>query len=58
MDRKIGNLAMTIYERLVLRFGRGPANATIIATRAALIVLIVMLSDKGFTSFTYLQLNR
>jgi hypothetical protein len=49
---------MSLYPWLLARLGPGPANAAIIAARAALIVLIVMLSDKGFTSFTYLQINK
>ena len=49
---------MSLYRKLSVRLGRGPATTAIIVGRAALIVLIVILSDKGFTSFTYLQLSK
>lgn len=49
---------MSPYRFLVRWLGSRAANAIIVVTRAALIVLVVLLSDKGFTSFPYLQLGR
>ena len=49
---------MTLYRKLAARAGRGPAIVAVVLARAALIVLIVVLSDIGFTSFTYLQLGK
>lgn len=49
---------MSIYPFLVRKLGHGAANATVIVVRAVIIATTVLLSDKGFTSFTYLQLGR
>ena len=49
---------MNIYPFLTRKLGRTGANAAVIVARAILITVIVLLSDKGFTTFTYLQLNK
>jgi hypothetical protein len=46
------------YQFLVSRFGSPGANALVIILRAVTIATTILLSDKGFTSFTYLQLGR
>jgi hypothetical protein len=49
---------MSSYQFLVRKLGAASANATVIVVRAVLIATTVLLSDKGFTSFTYLQLGK
>jgi len=58
MGRPKGTRAVNLYPLLVRRFGVPGATAAIILGRAALIVAVVMLSDKGFTTFPYLQLGQ
>lgn len=49
---------MSIYPFLIRKLGPGGANATVIVARALIIAVTILLSDKGFTSFTYLQLGK
>ena len=49
---------MTFYQVLVQKVGPVPANMIVVLIRAMAIVGIVLLSDIGFTTFTYLQLGR
>lgn len=47
---------MNIYAHLVARLGQPASNAIVILARAALIALVILFGDKGFTTFAYLQL--
>lgn len=49
---------MNLYGALVGRVGPAAANAIVVVIRATAIVGVVLLSDIGFTTFTYLQLGR
>ena len=49
---------MNVYQKLAERAGPKAANAIVVVIRAAAIVAVVLLSDIGFTTFTYLQLGR
>ena len=46
---------MTIYARITRHFGPATANIAVILLRAALIFIIVLLSDHPAQHFTYLQ---
>jgi hypothetical protein len=48
---------MKLYSRMVAKLGPRAANVLVVLGRAALIVAVVMLSDKGFTSFPYMQVK-
>jgi|GEM_PF-5196450 len=45
-----------LYAFIVTHLGVPLANTGIITVRAALIALVVLFSDTGFTSFTYINL--
>lgn len=47
---------MNIYPRLVALVGAPAADLAVIALRGVLIALVVLMSDKGFTTFSYLKL--
>ena len=47
---------MNVYPRLVALIGSPPANAVVVLGRGLLIALVVLMSDKGFTTFSYLKL--
>lgn len=49
---------MNLYPWMVVRIGPVAAITSVVLVRAALIVLVAILSDIGFTTFTYLHLAK
>ena len=47
---------MNLYHFLVQHSGRRAANLIVVIARGVLITLIVLFSDKGFSTFSYLGL--
>jgi hypothetical protein len=47
---------MNLYQAMHRRLGPGCANAGIILLRAILIVLVIVLSNSQFNSFTYMRM--
>lgn len=49
---------MNLYQVLAGKVGSTSANLIVVLIRAIAIMGVVLLSDIGFTTFTYLQLGR
>lgn len=47
---------MILYPRLVALLGPFAANLVVVVGRGLLIALVALMSDKGFTTFSYLKL--
>ena len=49
---------MSFYPWMIARIGPVAAITSVVLVRAGLIVLVAILSDIGFTTFTYLHLAK